>query len=127
MTGVQTCALPILNQGGREDVLQIYFLCLALGFRGRYMNSSPEALASFSDAAAQQIASKLSAAGKISPNAQPRDRAQAEKRSLGPLVGVLLGCAVIIIGAIVGLQWSLHSTIEDNLQALSQKPASSVH
>jgi len=52
----------LLNQGGRQAALQVYYLCLALGFRGAYgMSSNAGALASFTDAAQQQVAQKLPA------------------------------------------------------------------
>jgi type VI secretion system protein ImpK len=116
----------LLNQGGRETALEIYFLCLALGFGGAYgANANPGALASFSDAAVQQIGRRLPSSSKISPNALPSDRAGAEKRGTGPLVGLLVGCAIVVVALLIGLQWSLHSTIRDAVQVIPSSPATS--
>ncbi len=118
----------LLNQGGRESALQIYYLCLALGFRGAFATSGDAAgLASFTEAAKQQIARHLPAASRISPHAQPRDRARAEKSAKGAILGVLGACAVVVLATIVTLQVSLHSKVNEALQAMPARPATSAH
>jgi type VI secretion system protein ImpK len=116
----------LLNQGGRETALQVYYLCLALGFRGAYgVSGDPGALETFTNAAQQQLLRRLPSPTKISPNAQPRDRARAAKTGVGALVGILVGCAVVLIGVIASLQWSLRSTVSDALQVMPPTTASS--
>src|SRR5437868_10848964 len=105
----------LLSQGDRLAAIEIYFLCMALGFRGAYGDRDPAALASFVSAAQQQMARALPPAGKISPHAQPRDRAKAEKRSLGPLIALLVGRALVVLGVVLTLQLLLHSNIDDAL------------
>jgi len=108
----------LLSHGDRLAAVEVYLICLALGFRGAYGDRDPAALSSFVAAAQQQLARALPPANKISPHAQPRDRAQAEKRNLGPLIGLLAGCTVIVVGVVVSLQWLLHSNIDEALHAL---------
>jgi type VI secretion system protein ImpK len=116
----------LLNEGGRESALQVYFLCLALGFRGAYgVSGDSGALETFTSAAQQQLLRRLPSPAKISPNALPRDRARAEKAGVGPLVGILAGCVVVVIGVIASLQWSLRSTMSEALQAMPPTTASS--
>lgn len=114
----------LLNQGGRPVALQIYYLCLALGFRGAYGDrGDPGALASFSEAAQQELAKQLPSMSKISPHAQPPDRAAAEKKSRGPLLAVLLGCAFVTLVSLGALSWSLHSSVEEAVEAIPSKAA----
>jgi type VI secretion system protein ImpK len=112
----------LLNQGGREAALEVYYLCLALGFRGAYgVSGNAGALQTFTSAAQQQIARRLPLTGKISPHAQPRDRAHAEKKSNAALIAVLVG-SLLVVGVGVGwLQWSLNSTIKDAVVAIPSK------
>jgi type VI secretion system protein ImpK len=114
----------LLNHGDRLSAVEIYLLCLALGFRGAYGDRDPAALASFLGAAQQQVARALPAANKISPHAQPRDRAKAEKKSMGPFIALFAGCAVVVLGVVLTLQLLLHSNIEDALKAMPATSAS---
>jgi type VI secretion system protein ImpK len=108
----------LLSQGDHLSAVQIYFLCLALGFRGAYGDRDPAALSSFVGAAQQQLARALPPANKISPHAQPRDRPQAEKKSAGPFVALLIGCAVVVVGVVLTLQLLLRSNINEALKAM---------
>jgi type VI secretion system protein ImpK len=115
----------LLNQGGRQVALQTYYLCLALGFRGAYgVSGDAGSLMSFASAAQQQIAGTLPSASKISPHALPRDRVKAEKKGLGPLVGLIVGCSIVVIGVVVGLEWALRSSVHDALVTMPAPAAS---
>ena len=112
----------LLNYGGHELALEIYYLCLALGFRGAYgVSGNAAALASFAEAARERIAQKLPSTAKLSPNALPKDRARAEKAGPGPLVGLVAGCVVIVLVVVVGLRLSLSSSIRDAVDAMPAK------
>jgi type VI secretion system protein ImpK len=114
----------LLNHGGHEEALEIYYLCLALGFRGAYgVSGNAAGLASFIDAARERVAHKLPSAAKLSPSALPRDRAREARGNRGALIGLLAGCAVIIFAVFVGLGWSLRSSIGEAIQAMPTKAA----
>ena len=114
----------LLNHGGHEDALEIYYLCLALGFRGAYgVSGNAAGLASFADAARERVIVKLPSAAKLSPSALPRDRARAARGNQGALIGLLAGCAVIILAVVIGLRWSLHSSIGEAIRAMPTKAA----
>ena len=116
----------LLNQGGRESALQIYYLCITLGFRGAFgVSGDASGLASFADGARQQVSARLPPAAKISPHAQPQDRASVEKTGKGAFVGLLAACAVVVIGTIVGLQLSLDSKVKEALRSMPERAASS--
>ena len=114
----------LLNHGGQEFALEIYYLCLALGFRGAYgISGNAAGLASFTDAARERIVHKLPSAAKLSPSALPRDRARAARGNRGALIGLLAGCAVIILAVLIGLRWSLHSSVGEAIRAMPTKTA----
>jgi type VI secretion system protein ImpK len=114
----------LLNHGGHEFALEIYYLCLALGFRGAYgVSGNSAALASFADAARERVAQRLPSAAKLSPNAVPRDRAREARGNRGALIGLLAGCAVIVFFVLVGLRWSLHASVRDAIQAMPTQAA----
>jgi len=114
----------LLNHGGQEFALEIYYLCLALGFRGAYgISGNAAGLASFTEAARERIAHKLPSAAKLSPSALPRDRARAARGNRGALIGLLAGCAVIILAVLIGLRWSLHSSVGEAIRAMPTQAA----
>jgi len=109
----------LLNHGGHESALQIYYLCLALGFRGAYgVSGNPGALASFTDAARERVAKGLPAPGKISPNAAPRDRARETRGNRGALIGLVAGCVLVVLVVLAGLEWSLRTTTRQAVEAI---------
>lgn len=116
----------LLEQGKRPAALQAYYLCLTLGFRGAYgVSGNPGALASFTDAARQQLARSLPPSQQISPHAKPRDRADAVKKSNAPLIAVLLGSALLAVVVLGALGWSLHSNIQEAIGAMPARAAGS--
>jgi type VI secretion system protein ImpK len=118
----------LLNHGGHEFALEIYYLCLALGFRGAYgVSGNPAALASFADAARERIAQRLPSAAKLSPSALPRDRAREARGNRGALIGLIAGCVVVVLAVFIGLRLSLHIGIRDAVQAMPAKAAPSAH
>ena len=118
----------LLNHGGHEFALEIYYLCLALGFRGAYgVSGNPAALASFADAARERIAQRLPSAAKLSPSALPRDRAREARGNRGALIGLIAGCVVVVLAVLIGLRLSLHIGIRDAVQAMPAKAAPSAH
>jgi type VI secretion system protein ImpK len=114
----------LLNHGGHEFALEIYYLCLALGFRGAYgISGNQAALSSFTDAAKERITQRLPSATKLSPNAVPRDRAKAQGGNRGLLLGLVGGCATMVLVVLVVLRISLHSNIQSAIGAMPTKAA----
>jgi type VI secretion system protein ImpK len=114
----------LLNHGGHEFALEIYYLCLALGFRGAYgISGNAAALSSFTDAAKERVTQRLPSAAKLSPSAIPRDRAKAARGNRGALIGLVAGCAVMVLVVIVSLRLSLHGSVRDAIAAMPTKAA----
>jgi type VI secretion system protein ImpK len=114
----------LLNHGGHEDALEIYYLCLALGFRGAFgLSGNAAGLQSFTDAGRERVAQRLPSAAKLSPNASPRDRAREVRGNRGALIAFMAGCAVVVLAVFIALRVSLSASIKDALQAMPTKTA----
>lgn len=118
----------LLNHGGHEAALEIYYLCLALGFRGAFgLSGNAAGLQSFADAARERVVKRLPSAAKLSPSAQPRDRAREARGNRGALIGLIAGCAVVVLAVVIGLRLSLSASIRDAVQAMPAKSAPAAH
>ena len=118
----------LLNHGGHESALEIYYLCLALGFRGAYgLSGNAAALSSFADAARERVSQRLPSAAKLSPSALPRDRAREERSNRGALIGLVAGCAVVVLAVLIGLRVSLSTSIRNAVEGMPTKAAPAAH
>jgi type VI secretion system protein ImpK len=82
--------------GERADVLEVYYLCLALGFRGRYeFLPSAEHRVLVTDVYADLARSPALAPGPLAPHAEPVGRVAATVRRRVPWWAVLAACAVV--------------------------------
>lgn len=62
------------RSSGNADILEVYYLCLALGFKGKYQLQSPENLRRVIDDLNLELHPEMySAIDSISPNAKPKD------------------------------------------------------
>ncbi len=62
------------RSSGNADILEVYYLCLALGFKGKYQLQSPENLRRVIDDLNLELHPEMySAIDAISPNAKPKD------------------------------------------------------
>ncbi|MGB3543054.1 type IVB secretion system protein IcmH/DotU, partial [Rubrivirga sp.] len=111
----------LLDSGGRRDVLEVYYLCLALGFKGRYAIQGREVLRRLVD----DLYTRLSASnqpGVLSPRGTSREAAaQAEKSGL-PTWALWAGAAVLVALIYLVLSLMLSSAANetsDELRTLS--------
>jgi type VI secretion system protein ImpK len=102
----------LLQRPQAPMALEIYYLCLALGFTGAAsgVGSSQNPRAYLDAAGARLPRGRLGA--PLSPHALPTDHssATAPRRSLA--VGLAIGCALVVALGLAILWWSLGSTLE---------------
>lgn len=109
----------LLQQGGSSPALEVYYLCLVLGFRGAYGASGDhQALGSFCENARQQVAQAWPAGTKLGPRAEPPDRLRARRTSHAPLIAVVVGAVVVTIAVIVGLERLLNADVESSVELM---------
>ncbi len=94
------------------DLLEVYYLCLLLGYRGRYSMSGPEDLRGLKDSVAEKIrrirgpSQPLSTAWAPSSDSAPARRADPWVRRLALAVGV---CFLLALVLLLGFKRSLSS------------------
>lgn len=109
----------LLDHGGQPRAIQIYYLCLALGFRGAHDATNTNVAESFLEGAQQYFTRFLPLDSRLGPRAIPRDRAEAERASGGLIFGVLAACTFVLVLTISLLAWSLHRIVGDAIQTLA--------
>jgi type VI secretion system protein ImpK len=87
------------NQPQRAHVLEIYYLCLCLGFQGQYAVRGGEGLGPIVDQLGARLSSSLGNSDIISPHGEPREAFRGLMRRELPLVGLSIaffGLAVVV-------------------------------
>jgi type VI secretion system protein ImpK len=111
----------LLRAGDRPVAVEVYYLCLVLGFQGAYRDGGePQALEKFTRAARDQLRKVLPDAAKISPHAKPKGSTRSVKTGYGPLLVVAAGSALLILIVLVGLGWSASSERDALVEQLGQ-------
>ncbi len=79
-----------------KDVLEVYFLCLTLGFKGKYQLQSPENLRKIIDDLNLELHPEMyKAVDSISPNGKPHDSLMGQVKAKFPLWVYPLGALII--------------------------------
>ena len=112
----------LLRAGGRPIAVEIYYLCLLLGFQGAYRDGGePGALEKFTRAARAELRKVLPDAAAISPHAKPKGSARSVKTGWGPLLVIAASSAALIVIVLVGLGWSATSEQEQLVEQLGRR------
>ncbi len=115
-----------LLEAGISPALEIYYLCLALGFRGVYGTSGDQrAIAQFTQTAQQNVLRALPSGTKLGPHAEPADRVAAVRTSNAPLIALIASCALAALLSIGGLYFAVRSNLTRALDAMSAPSATS--
>jgi type VI secretion system protein ImpK len=102
----------LLNRGSPSGALEVYYLCLALGFSGASPGAGGMQAARSYQEAARELLTRSVRGAPLSPNAIPTDirGSRSSGRSLAwPLV---FGCAAVGLIGLGALSWSLHRTLD---------------
>jgi type VI secretion system protein ImpK len=117
----------LLNRGTPSAALEVYYLCLALGFSGAMPGTGGMQAARSYLEAARELLTRSVRGSPLSPHAIPPDirRWHSQGRSLAwPLV---FACAAVGFIGLGALSWSLHRTLDRVVQdvvAADKAPAS---
>jgi type VI secretion system protein ImpK len=89
----------LLQPENKKDVLEVYYLCLALGFEGKYRISNPEErLAIMDDLGRKLRRTRIRVSAELSPHGRRAETSDKRRATtfLFPLwlTGVMCGCAV---------------------------------
>jgi type VI secretion system protein ImpK len=112
----------LLQAGNRPLALEVYYLCLSLGFRG---SASADAPPSHLAEARGELARRFPK-GSISPHARAGDRHTPERHGHGPVIAVIVAAACVALLVVLGLQWSLASTTQAVVETLQSRSSARV-
>jgi type VI secretion system protein ImpK len=97
------------------DVLEVFELCLLLGYRGRYSASRGAELQVLAAQLSEKIERVHGGVGELAPNWRPSsiEIATPRDRWVPRLVGTAIAAAVLAVALYIGFALSLHSGRSD--------------
>jgi type VI secretion system protein ImpK len=112
----------LVQQGQFSRALEVYYLCLVLGFRGAFgASGDTRTLSGFAESARKRLDQEWPST-KLAPRAEPPDRLSARRTSHAPLIAIILGSVVIVLGVIFGLERMLNADVENLLDGIKTRP-----
>ena len=106
------------GQRGRDHVAQIYFLCLALGFQGKYRLRQQEGLAQVVEGLGNYVALAEGGADQIAPNAERKDGGGGTVRRELPYLAVAIGFLALALIVIFILWLIIGSNADSTAEAI---------
>jgi type VI secretion system protein ImpK len=95
------------NPGLHAEVLEVYYLCMALGFKGKYQLHGQEELRELIEGTYAEVAKQPGLkVGRLAPHGAPRDTVAGEVR--GRLPTWALVAVAVVLGLVVYLGMSLY-------------------
>lgn len=94
------------NPGLHAEAIEVYYLCMALGFKGKYQLHGQEELRALIEETQAELAKQPGLApGALAPHGKPRDGVAAEVRSAIPAWA--LAAAAVLLALVVYLSLSV--------------------
>ncbi len=112
------------GQRGRDHVAQIYFLCLALGFQGKYRLRQQEGLAQVVEGLGNYVALSTGAGEQLAPNAERKDGTGGTVRRELPYLAVALGFLILALLVVIVLKLVIASQANGVAEHIQQMIAS---
>lgn len=109
------------SASAHDEVLEVYYLCLALGFRGKYQLHDQDQLRRLvEDTYADLSRSASLSVSRLSPNGEPRDQVTNEVRRQIP--AWVIAVAAVVIGLMIYIGMSVHVSrqAQDAVQLVEQ-------
>ena len=112
------------RSSANKDALEIYYLCLSLGFKGKYQLQSPENLRRIIDNLNLELHPEAyRSIDLLSPNGKPKQSIVQTVRTGLPLWIYPVGAVVILLIFYVILSFSVSGKLDDVLEFLSSLKA----
>ncbi len=111
--------LEALRVGGSTHIqaLEVFHMCLLLGFQGRYILEGAEKLSYFTARLGDEIAHMKGKRGGFAPHAERPDRVVNKLRTEFPLWGLAAMFTIMCAVGFLGLRRALVNTHEDRMSA----------
>ncbi len=98
---------------GRDHVTQVYFLCLALGFQGKFRLGQQEGLSAVVEGVGNHVALAVGGGEVLAPNAERRDGGAGAVRRELPFLAIALGFFVLALLVVIVLRLIVGSSATD--------------
>ena len=108
------------GQRGRNHVAQIYFLCLALGFQGKYRLRQQEQLGAITEGLGNYVALSEGGGDQLAPNAERKDGGAGTVRKELPFLALALGFLVLAIVLVIVLKLVVGSSADSAAQTIQK-------
>jgi type VI secretion system protein ImpK len=108
------------GQRGRAHVTQIYFLCLALGFQGKYRLRHQEQLGAITEGLGNFVALSEGGGEVLAPNAERKDAGGGAVRRELPFVAIALGFFVLALIIVIVLRLMVGSQADAVVQQINK-------
>lgn len=105
----------------RAHVLQIYHLCLSLGFQGKYAVRGAEGLSAVTEHVATQLGPALAIGDVPSPHGELPSGPSARRRRELPWVAFGVACLICAVGLFVALRISIGGRATDASRAFDER------
>lgn len=106
------------GQRNRAHVAQIYFLCLALGFQGKYRLRHQEGLQAVVEGLGNYVAVAEGGSDQLAPNAERKDGGGGAVRRELPYLFVAIGFLILALIVIFILWLIIGSNADSTVQAI---------
>jgi type VI secretion system protein ImpK len=110
----------LYGQKARAHVAEIYFLCLALGFQGKYRLRNQEQLPAVIEGVGNYVALNEGGGEVLAPNADRKDGGGGAVRKELPLLAIALGLLVLAVVVVIVLKLLLGSSAGDAASAIEK-------
>jgi len=111
------------NDPSRVHVLQIFYLCLQLGFQGIYAVRGAAGLAAVTEGVMARVTRAINAGDAISPHGLPPDAGRSVVRRQAPLFALAAALFVLSAVAFVGLRVVLSMTVSSATKTIETQTA----
>lgn len=108
------------GQRGRAHVAQIYFLCLALGFQGKYRLRQQEGLSAVVEGVGNYVALSEGGGEVLAPNAERKDGGVGAVRRELPFLAIALGFFVLAVVIVIVLRLLIGSNADNVAESIRQ-------
>ena len=108
------------GQRGRNHVAQIYFLCLSLGFQGKYRLRQQEGLAQVVEGLGNYVAVAEGGGDQLAPNAERKDGGGGAVRREAPFVFIAIGVFVVAVIVVVVLRFWVGSNADEVVKSIQK-------
>ncbi len=108
------------GQRGRSHVAQIYFLCLALGFQGKYRLRQQEGLTAVVEGLGNYVALSEGGGEVLAPNAERKDGGGGAVRRELPFLAIALGFFVVALLVVIVLRLIIGSNADSVSDAINK-------